>query len=332
MFQFYAPWYVLLLVLPFLMRLFLKKAVESVPEIHFPQVKRLERSFQHRPVGTLHFWNSFFFWLYLSWALMVLALMQPEEVNHISTVKNRGYDLMLAVDISASMQAIDFSTKDQVINRLDATKEVVEEFVKGRKGDRIGLITFAETAFLQVPLTLDTASVSRMLQNTVLGMAGNGTAIGDAIGLAVRSLRERPEGSRVLVLLTDGEDNSSRIPPLEAARLAKQYGLRIYTIAVGKKGAVPFPTPLGGYAMGESAIDEKLLQEIAAVTEGQYYHASDKNTLRKVYQNIDQLEKTDAEHEVHLIRNPLYFYPLGLGIFILLGMTVFRRETRGSTL
>src|SRR5205823_10817598 len=133
-----------------------------------------------------------------------------------------------------SMQAVDFSTSSRRMSRLDATKEVVGQFVLGRKGDRVGLVTFGEYAYLHVPLTLDTLSVSKMLNDTVSGMAGNATAIGDAIGLSVRTLRERPEGSRVLVLLTDGEDNSSSIPPLEAAKLAKGYGIRIYTIGVGR--------------------------------------------------------------------------------------------------
>jgi Ca-activated chloride channel family protein len=225
---------------------------------------------------------------------------------------------MLAVDISASMLAMDFSTKTDIISRLDATKEVVSKFVLGRQGDRVGLITFGEHAYLHVPLTLDTVSVSKMLNPIVSGMAGNATAIGDAIGLSVRTLRDRPEKSRVLILLTDGEDNSSSIPPLEAAKLAKQYGIKIYTIGVGKNGTVPFPTNFGGYQMARVTIDEDLLKEIASLTGGQYYSATDKHALTSIYNTINELEKTEANYNIYLIREPLYQYPLGIALGMLL--------------
>ena len=241
---------------------------------------------------------------------------------------------MLGVDISSSMQALDFSTSSKSISRLDVTKDVVGKFVLGRQGDRVGLVTFGEKAYLHVPLTLDTLSVSRMLNDTVSGMAGNATAIGDAIGLGVRTLRERPEGSRVMVLLTDGQDNSSSIPPLEAAKLAKQYGIRIYTIGVGKNGPVPFPTRLGGYAMAEVPLDEDLLKEIASLTGGQYFRATDQKALESIYSKINQLEKTESDETVFLIREPLYYYPLGvaMGLLLLLSLyqVVYRRIASGS--
>lgn len=231
---------------------------------------------------------------------------------------------MLAVDISGSMQAVDFSTPLKVISRLDVTKDVVGKFVKGRQGDRVGLITFGESAYLHVPLTLDTIAVSKMLNDTVSGMAGNATAIGDAIGLSVRTLRERPEGSRVLVLLTDGEDNSSSIPPLEAAKLAKQYGIRIYTIGIGKNGAVPFPTQHGGYGMAEVRMDEDLLRQIAEVTDGQFFRATDQKALESIYSKIDELEKSESNQTIYLIREPLYYYPLWLAMALLLLLSVYQ--------
>lgn len=236
---------------------------------------------------------------------------------------------MLAVDISASMQALDFSTNLKSVSRLDATKEVVSKFVLGRQGDRVGLIAFGEHAYLHVPLTLDTVSVSRMLNDTVSGMAGNATAIGDAIGLAVRTLRERPAGSRVLILLTDGEDNSSSIPPVEAAKLAKQYGIRIYTIGVGKKVPVPFPTKkYGGYGMVKTSIDEELLKEIATMTGGQFFLATDQKALDSIYAKINELEKTESNQTVYLIREPFYYYPLGLAMFCLLILSLYQLLNR----
>jgi Ca-activated chloride channel family protein len=338
MFHFHSPWFALLLPLPLILRWLLpavsKEKQDATAEIHFPNVHRLQDIF---PIsqGIAKKSDFLFFGLLLtSWILLIFALMQPENVNQMQQVKNKGYDLMLAVDISASMQALDFSTQDKAISRLDGTKEVVSNFVKGRQGDRLGLILFGQHAYLHVPLTLDIASVDSMLQDTVVGMAGNATAIGDAIGQAVRTLKERPQGSRVLILLTDGEDNASSIPPLKAAKLAKQYGIRIYTIGIGKKGPVPFPNQFGGYSMVEVSIDEGLLKEIAKETEGQYFSATNKKMLASIYDKIDELEKSEADESVFLIREPLYQYPLSLSLLTLLILSlsqlVYRRATYGS--
>lgn len=336
MFQFYWPWFALLLPLPFLVRRFASstRKDKGSPELYFPALHRLKNAFPtYQGAGKLS--NlPFIILLSLSWLFLVIALMQPENVDQFKVVKNKGYDLMLAVDISGSMQAVDFSTPSKIISRLDVTKEVVGKFVRGRQGDRVGLVTFGEHAYLHVPLTLDTVAVSKMLNDTVSGMAGNATAIGDAIGLSVRTLRERPEGSRVLVLLTDGEDNASSIPPLEAAKLAKQYGIRIYTIGIGKNGPVPFPTPYGGYGMAQVSMDEELLKEIATLTGGQFFHATDQKALESIYGKIDELEKTESNQTIFLIREPLYYYPLGLAMVLLLILSLYqllsRRVARGA--
>lgn len=322
MFEFYWPWFALLIPFPLIFFFFRPpRKQENTPQLYFPALERLQRAFPAHQAGPLNREWLFYSILYLAWVCLILALMQPEKVDQINQVKNRGYDLMLAVDISASMQAVDFSTHLQTISRLDATKEVVSRFVRGRQGDRVGLISFGEHAYLHVPLTLDTLSVSKMLEHTLSGMAGNGTAIGDAIGLSVKTLRERPEGSRVLILLTDGVDNSSRIPPKEAAKLAKQYGIKIYTIGVGSYGPVPFPTKHGGIGMAEVPMDEELLKEIAAMTGGQYYHAADQKALQSIYATINQLEKTEAEMSIILIRDPLYRYPLLMSVLLITFLT-----------
>lgn len=336
MFQFYWPWFALLLPLPFIVRRFIPAAVQesnSIPEIRFPSLDRLKKAFPLKSGPNKSSNRLFFILLSLTWLGLILALMQPEKVDQFVQEKNKGHDLMLAVDISGSMQALDFSTTSKTISRLDATKEVVGKFVQGRQGDRVGLVTFGESAYLHVPLTLDTISVSRMLNDTVSGMAGNATAIGDAIGLSVRTLRERPEGSRVLVLLTDGQDNSSSIPPLEAAKLAKQYGIKIYTIGVGKNGPVPFPMQFGGYGMAEVPMDEDLLKEIAALTGGQYFRATDQKALKSIYSEINALEKTESNQTLFLIREPLYRYPLSISMLFLFVLIfyplIYRRFARG---
>lgn len=338
MFHFYWPWAALLLVLPFIVRWFFRPSVkgteQSLPEIHFPGVHRLKKAFSQHSVVSIKRRDLFFPLLFLSWCLLVVALMGPEKVDQYQHITNKGYDLMLAVDTSGSMQAVDFSTSSKVVSRLDITKDVVGKFVEKRRGDRVGLITFGEHAYLHVPLTLDTISVKKMLEDTVPGMAGNSTAIGDAIGVGVRTLRERPEGSRILILLTDGEDNSSTIPPMEAAKLAKQYGIRIYAIGIGKNGPVPIPTGHGNYAMVEVPMNEELLKEIAALTGGHYFRATDQKALASIYETIDKLEKTEANETIYLIREPFYEYPLSLALFFLLLLSlypfIYRRITSGA--
>lgn len=334
MFQFYWPLFALLLPLPFLIRKlrpFVKKGTqEESPTLYFPAIDRLKSVFPAHCAEKKQPNRLFSILFSLFWFFLTVTLMQPEKVNQCKQVKNTGYDLMLAVDISSSMQAVDFSTKNKIVSRLDATKDVVGTFVLGRQGDRVGLITFGESAYLHVPLTLDTVSVSRMLNDSVAGMAGNATAIGDAIGLGVKTLRERPEGSRVLVLLTDGDDNSSSIPPLEAAKLAKQYGIRIYTVGVGSNGQVPFPTGFGGYAMVQVTMDETLLKEIANKTGGQYFLATDQKALQSIYGKINELEKTESNETTLFIREPLYYYPLGLSMLLLFVLSLLQIKWRSK--
>lgn len=306
MFHFHAPWFALLLPLPLLIRQFAPKDIpEEAQVIYFPAVERLKNVFSVCQSTSKISSPLFFTLLFLSWSLLIAALMQPEYVDQFRQVNNKGYDLMLAVDISGSMQALDFSTPGKTITRLGITKEVVGNFIKGRQGDRLGLILFGQSAYLTVPLTTDIAAVNRMLNDSALGMAGNATAIGDAIGLGVRTLRERPEGSRVLILLTDGEDNASSIPPLEAAKLAKQYGIRIYTIGIGNQS-------------------NPLLEEVSTLTGGQYFSATTQKMLSAIYAKIDELEKSEADVTLHLLRDPLYQYPLSLSLLLFLAAALFQ--------
>jgi Ca-activated chloride channel homolog len=333
MFHFYWPWFALLFPLPFILKWLFPLKVkhrdrEDVFEINFPDIQRLKNAFKTSEAMKKQTKRFFYVFFSFAWFFLVLALMQPEKVDQFNQIKNKGYDLLLAVDISISMQALDFSTESKTVSRLDVIKEVVGKFVLGRQGDRVGLITFGENAYLHVPLTLDTDSVSHMLNNTFPGMAGNATAIGDAIGLGVKILRDRPEGSRVLVLLTDGEDNSSRVPPLEAAKLAKKYGIKIYTIGIGKNGLVPFPNKFGGYGLTSLSIDEDVLKKIALLTGGQYFLASDQKMLESIYNQINQLEKTHSNQTIFLIREPLYFYPLSFAMACILVLSLYQLACR----
>jgi Ca-activated chloride channel homolog len=225
---------------------------------------------------------------------------------------------------------MDYTRDGEQVSRLEVVKGVVSDFVAQRQGDRVGLILFGSNAYLHIPLTLDTLSVRKMVNNTAVGEAGDMTAIGDAIGLAVRNLRDRPEKSRIIILLTDGVDNASTIPPLAAAQLAQQYGIRVYTIGVGSNGPVPMTDENGQTVVADSDLDEGLLRKIAAMTGGSYFRAADTEALRKIYAQINRLEKTQADTRGYIILRPLYRYPLGgaLALLLLLSLLPFLKAPR----
>ncbi len=286
-----------------------------------PSLQRLEQAFsgQYKVAASGH-WLSLIL-LSLLWLSLVFTLMQPQWLRPHTEVKTRGYDLMLAVDLSRSMLALDFTVQGQRVNRLQVVKGVVGRFISQRQGDRIGLILFGDSAYLQVPLTLDSEAVRKMLDNAVPRIAGDGTSIGDAVGLAVKKLRERPASSRILILLTDGENTAGSLPPAQAARLAAQYNIRIYTIGVGSHGEVPFPDEATGRITMEAMnIDETLLQQVATRTGGAYFRATDAQALERIYEEINQLEKTEAESRTVLIPEPLFRLPLGVALLALLGL------------
>ncbi|MCG2633652.1 MAG: VWA domain-containing protein [Gammaproteobacteria bacterium] len=314
MFSFAWPWAALSLPLPWLVsRLRRSQRLDSaIPQLRFGRIEPLSRAgFNQSPSLRSGQWL-----LHLLWLLLVLALMQPQNRQDIQQLNTTGYDLMLAVDLSESMRALDFTEGGRRVSRLAVTKGVVSQFIAQRSGDRIGLVLFGESAYLQAPLTLDVTAVQELLQRTVVGMAGSATAVGDALALAVKKLRERPENSRVVILLTDGENTAGVVPPLEAARLAARYGVRVYTIGVGSEGRVPYPDR-GGVRWVEMGLDEALLQEIAGLTGGGYFRATDSAALRKIYNRIDELEQSDVETRVITAYDPLFRWPLG-GALILL--------------
>lgn len=309
MLSFAWPLMIILLPAPWLLLQVLKtkqnKQECDAPTIKFPKLQTLQQAFANaRPAGkNSSKWQKLA--ISAMWLCLVFSLMRPELVNNIVHSKNVGYDLMLAVDLSRSMDIADFVQQNKPVSRISATQKVVSNFVQQRAGDRVGLIVFAEQAFLTIPLTLDTTTVSKLLNNLVVGMAGERTAIGDAIGLGVQNLRKRPQASRVLILLTDGEDTASRIPPLEATKIAASDHIKIYTIGVGDK------------------LDENLLEKIATMTGGAYFKVTNVDTLEQVYQEIDQLEKTEATQRVVLIKTPLYAWFLvpALILFIIIYFT-----------
>ncbi len=226
----------------------------------------------------------------LAISLIIIAIARPQSSNSWSTEKTEGIDIMIALDISGSMMAEDFKP-----NRLEASKSVANEFILARRNDNIGLVLFAAKSFTQCPLTTDHAVLVNLFNSIEYGMIEDGTAIGLGLANAVDRLRDSQAKSKVVILLTDGDNNRGDIAPITAGELAQTFGVRVYTIGVGSYGQVRIPTqtPMGKqYQMMDSSFDEKPLMEIAEMTGGKYFRATNNEKLRSIYQEIDQMEKT----------------------------------------
>lgn len=229
-----------------------------------------------------------------SMACAIVALARPQRVRSHETVKASGVEIVLAVDVSISMGIEDFTIGGRRVNRLAAAKKVTREFVRGRVNDRIGVVAFAGRPYIPSPLTLDHDWVLESLERLKLGLVEDGTAIGSAIAAAARRLDQQDAKSKLIVLLTDGANNSGDLTPSVAAELARTLGIRIYTIAVGTGGRHPIPLPGGGKTMAiRQEFDEETLREIAEIGNGEFYHAEDTGSLGEIFGRIDEMEKTE---------------------------------------
>lgn len=258
--------------------------------------------------------------LILIWCCLLLASARPMLYGDPVTLPAQGRDLLLAVDLSGSMQTQDMRVGNATADRLSAVKSVLTEFVQRRRGDRLGLILFGSRAYLQAPLTFDLRTIGRFLQEAQIGFAGNETAIGDAIGLAIKRLRERPGDSRVLILLTDGANTAGTAPPLEAARMAADSGIRIHTIGVGaEEMELPgiFGSSFGSRTTNPSRdLDEATLRQIAQATGGRYFRARNPAELTQIYRLLDQIEPIDLEAETYRPQTSLFHWPLSLAFTV----------------
>ena len=250
----------------------------------------------------------------LAWCALVLAAARPQWIGDPVSLPVRGRDLMLALDLSGSMREQDMKSGAGFEARIDVVKRVAGDFVARRTGDRVGLILFGTRAYLQAPFTLDLDTVSEMITETVLGLAGEQTAIGDAIGLAVKRLRERPMEKRVLVLLTDGADTASQVDPVAAARFAADEEITIYAIGVGADEEAS--RRWFGTQRTRSVLDESTLQTITGMTGGRYFRALDAAELEEIYRLIDVLEPVGGDDEVFRPTRELFHWPLGLSVIL----------------
>ncbi len=274
-------------------------------------------------------------WLVL--ALFIIALAQPRLTRSETTVKASGVDIVVALDLSGSMISEDFVVKGQRVNRFNMARSVLKGFIDQRPNDRIGLVVFASEAFIATPLTLDHDYLQENLDRLEIGSINqNQTAIGDALSTAVNRLRDLKAKSKIVILMTDGVNNSGKIQPLMAADAARTLGMKVYTIGIGERGMAPMPAgrnPFTGQMTYQNMpvdVDEDTLQKIADETGGKYYRADNAERFQQIYAEIDKLEKTEAVINKYTEFKELFAWPLGGGLVLLLielalGQTAFRR-------
>lgn len=309
MLEFVWPWLLLLLPLPALVYWLAPRRERHDVAVQVPFYRVLAQTGASSSSGARSQWLHKIL-LSLIWALCVAAAARPQWVGEPINLPATGRDLLLAVDISGSMETPDMNLQGRNLQRIDVIKYVVGDFVKRRQSDRLGLILFGSQAYLQAPLTFDRSTVQELLQEAQLGFAGQQTAIGDAIGLAVKRLRDRPTDSRVLILLTDGANTAGEIEPRQAADLAKLAGVKIHTIGVGAEEMVQ-QTLFGRRKINPSAdLDEGTLRYIAEETGGRYFRARDPQELVEIYGELDRLEPIEQNDTTFRPISALFYWPL----------------------
>jgi Ca-activated chloride channel family protein len=315
--------YLLLVLLP-MIAWYIWKQKKAGASIQFSTdmgLARIPKSWKY------YFRHSVFVLQILSLSLLIVALARPQSSNSWSNVTTQGIDIVIALDISSSMLAMDFRP-----NRIEAAKDVATQFISGRTNDRIGLVVFSGESFTQCPLTTDRATVINLFKGIESGMIEDGTAIGNGLATAVSRLKDSDAISKVVILLTDGENNRGEIAPVTAAELAKTFGIRVYTVGVGTIGTAPYPvqTPFGVQVQDvEVKIDEVTLEKIASTTDGKYFRATNNNKLTEIYEEIDKLEKSKIDVKEFSKREEEYLkYAIFGGLLLMLGMflktTIFR--------
>ncbi len=309
MIQFDWPWVLLLLPFPLLLRV---KPTHSALALNIPP--DLQHIFASLKQNTFHDVNRRLVMLWCAWCLTLLALSQPWLPGDSVAQPVSGRAIALAVDVSASMQKQDFELDGERSDRLSVVKTVAREFIMARGGDRLSLVLYGKEAFIASPLTFDLNALSSILDSAGIGMAGRSTAIGDAIGLSIKTLRNDSASSKAIILLSDGTNNAGSVEPESAAELAKSLGIRIHTIALGS-----VDSNVTGYAVAQSAdLDEQTLMAIADIAGGTFFRAKNRDDLQVIYNDIDKLEQTLVSAPPVIIRHDLHLWPLLVLLFLLM--------------
>ena len=328
-FAFAHPWLLLLLLaLPVLA--LLQGARGAAPAVVFSSLAPL------REIGRVRRASAgawLFSLLLLALALLIVALARPQQGRTISHVEASGIDILLALDVSGSMRAEDFTIGTERANRLDVVKQVTQKFIEGRPNDRIGIIAFAGRPYLVSPLTLDHDWLIQNLERVRIGLVEDGTAIGSAIASASNRLKDRDSKSKIVLLLTDGQSNAGKITPATAAEAAKALGIKVYTVGAGTRGFAPMPVVMYGQKVYQNVkvdVDEDTLKHIATMTDAQFYRATDTKSLGQIFEQIDKLEKSTMTLSQYKQVRELFpwFTGAGAGLLalqVLLAQTIWRR-------
>lgn len=312
MFELTWPWVLFAIPLPFILWFILPKAPEIWPSaLKVPFFQSISEVIG-RTVTMLPNLKNILPLAFI-WTLLIIALTGPRWVGAPQSLTNESYNIMLALDLSESMALEDMQWRNQPIDRLTIVKHTASKFVKNRSGDHIGLILFGTRAYLQTPLTTDKNTVLNRIQDATVGLAGKTTSIGDALGLAVKQLAHVPARGRVVILLTDGANNSGVLSPQKAAELAKQEQIKVYTIGLGAESG----SSLNNFFLNMNpaiALDEDTLKNIAQLTNGKYFRATDPSSLHRIYKTIDALEKISQKGRPIRPEKNYYIWPLCLGL------------------
>ena len=317
MVQFSDPYYLLLLLLlPLFILWYIKGSKRSTAKLKYSDIGIIKKI---KPSLKQKLRHSLFGLRMLAFILLIFAMARPQSSSKEEEISTEGVDIVIALDVSSSMLAEDFRPN----NRLQAAKLVAGDFIQGRKNDRLGMVVFAGESFTQCPLTLDYGVLVTLLEEIqVADKDWDGTAIGMGIVNAVNRLRDSKAKSKVIILLTDGVNNKGQVDPITAARIAQAYGIKIYTIGAGKKGTAMYPVdnPIFGkqYVPMQVEIDEEVLTEIARITNGRYFRATNEEKLKEIYHEIGQLEQTKIEVKEYTRYQELFVYYLAPGLLILL--------------
>lgn len=315
----------ILLVIPLLVTWYWFKHNKNTADLRFSGLQMFS---DIKPSPKTWLFHSLFIFRMFAIGLIIVALARPQSISTKQNINIEGIDIVMTIDVSGSMLARDFKP-----DRLEAAKEVADEFIARRPNDRVSLVIFSGEAFTQVPLTTDHKMISTIFEEVQSGMIEDGTAIGDGLATSVSRLKDSDAISKVIILITDGVNNSGSVDPISAAEMAKMYGIRVYTIGIGSMGTAPYPvqTPFGiQMQQMKVQIDEELLQKIAGMTEGRYYRADNNRKLKEIYKEIDTLEKSKIDIQEFRKKHEAFlpFALLALALFsleVILRYLAFRR-------